>query len=128
MRKSISVKGLSHRHPVPNACRIGSMVFSGAVHAVNPITHDLPSEMADQSANLFANMRAIIEAAGGSVENIVKVDIYLRDSGDRNAVNEEWLRMFPNPESRPARHVQPLPPDSPFLVQSEFIAVIKETS
>ncbi|TIU54361.1 MAG: RidA family protein, partial [Mesorhizobium sp.] len=58
MRKSISVKGLSHRHPVPNACRIGSMVFSGAVHAVNPITHDLPSEMADQSANLFANMRA----------------------------------------------------------------------
>ena len=125
MRKSISVKGLSHRHPVPNACRIGNMVFSGAVHGVSPITHELPSGMADQSANVFANMLAIIEAAGGSVEDIIKVEIYLRDSSDRNAVNEEWLRMFPDPRSRPARHVRPLPPDSPSLVQSEFIAVVE---
>ncbi|MFB9980755.1 RidA family protein [Mesorhizobium kowhaii] len=126
MRKSISVKGLSHRHPVPNACRIGNMVFSGAVHGVSPTTHELSVEMADQSANVFANMRAIIEATGGRVEDIIKVEIYLRDSGDRNAVNEEWLRMFPDPESRPARHVRPLPPDSPSLVQCEFIAVIEE--
>ncbi|MFD1985777.1 RidA family protein [Mesorhizobium newzealandense] len=126
MRKSISVKGLSHRHPVPNACRIGNMVFSGAVHGVSPTNHELPTEMADQSANVFANMLAIIEAAGGSVEDIVKVEIYLRDSSNRNAVNEEWLRMFPDPESRPARHVRPLPADSPSLVQCEFIAVIED--
>lgn len=128
MRKSISAKGLSHRHPVPNACRIGNMVFSGAVHGVSPITHELPSGMADQSANVFANMLAIIEAAGGSVEDIIKVEIYLRDSSDRNAVNEEWLRMFPDPQSRPARHVRPLPPDSPSLVQSEFIAVVEDVA
>jgi enamine deaminase RidA (YjgF/YER057c/UK114 family) len=128
MRKSISAKGLSHRHPVPNACRIGNMVFSGAVHGVSPITHELPSGMADQSANVFANMLAIIEAAGGSVEDIIKVEIYLRDSSDRNAVNEEWLRMFPDPQSRPARHVRPLPPDSPSLVQSDFIAVVEDVA
>lgn len=126
MRKSISVKGLGHRHPVPNACRIGSMVFSGAIHGVNSITHELPTEMGDQSANVFANMLAIIGAAGGSAEDIIKVEIYLRDSSDRDAVNEEWLRMFPDPESRPARHVRPLPPDSPSLVQCEFIAVVEE--
>lgn len=102
------------------------MVFSGAIHGVNSITHELPTEMGDQSANVFANMLAIIEAAGGSVEDIIKVEIYLRDSSDRNAVNEEWLRMFPDPESRPARHVRPLPPDSPSLVQCEFIAVVEE--
>lgn len=126
MRKSISVKGLSHRHPVPNACRIGNMVFSGAVHGVSPTTHELPHEMADQSANVFANMLAIIEAAGGSAEDIIKVEIYLRDSRNRDAVNAEWIRMFPDPESRPARHVRPLPPDSPSLVQCEFIAVVEE--
>lgn len=124
MRKSILVEGLSHRHPVPNACRIGNMVFSGAVHGMSPITHQLPAGMADQSAYVFTNMRAVIEAAGGNVGDIIKVEIYLRDSSDRNAVNEEWLRMFPDPESRPARHVRPLPPDSPSLVQCEFIAVI----
>ena len=124
MRKSISVKGLGHRHPIPNACRIGGMVFSGAVHGVDPGTHELPAHIAEQSANVFANMRAIVEAAGGGVNDIIKVEIYLRDSSDRDAVNDEWLRMFPDPESRPARHVRPLPPDSPSLVQSEFIAVI----
>ena len=126
MRQSISVKGLSHKHPIPNACRIGNMVFSGAVHGVNSITHELPAEMAEQSANVFANMRAIIEAAGGGVEDIIKVEIYLRDGHNRAAVNEEWLRMFPDPESRPARHVRQLPPDTPSLVQSEFIAVIEK--
>ena len=126
MRSSISVKGLSHRHPVPNACRIGNMVFSGAIHGVNSITHELPTEIADQSANVFANMLAIVEAAGGSARDVIKVEIYLRDSHDRDAVNTEWVRMFPDPESRPARHVRPLPPDSPSLVQCEFIAVIGE--
>ncbi|MGX5847322.1 RidA family protein [Mesorhizobium sp. PL10] len=127
-RKSVTAEGLAHKHPVPNACRIGNLVFSGAIHGVNPTTHELPAGMADQSANVFANMRAIIEAAGGSAEDIIKVEIYLRDSGDRNAVNEEWLRMFPDPQSRPARHVRPLPPDSPSLVQSEFIAVLEDAS
>jgi len=41
-------------------------------------------------------------------------------------VNEEWLRMFPDPESRPARHVRSLPLDSPSLVQCEFVAVIED--
>nr|WIE93932.1 RidA family protein [Mesorhizobium sp. WSM4875] len=125
MRKSISVKGLSHRHPVPNACRIGNMVFSGAIHGVSPTTQELPAGMAAQSANVFANMRAVIEAAGGSAEDIIKVDIYLRDSSDRGPVNEEWLRMFPDSKSRPARHVRPLTPDSASLVQCEFVAVIE---
>ena len=109
MRTSISVKGLSHRHPVPNACRIGNMVFSGAIHGVNSSTHELPTEIADQSANVFANMLAIVEAAGGSAQDVIKVEIYLRDSHDRDAINTEWLRMFPDPESRPARHVRPRP-------------------
>nr|WP_246811633.1 RidA family protein [Mesorhizobium silamurunense] len=80
----------------------------------------------EADANVFANMLAIIGAAGGSVEDTIKVEIYLHDSSDRNAVNEEWLRMFPDPESRPARHVRPLPPDSPSLVHCEFIAVVED--
>ncbi|TGS57758.1 RidA family protein [Mesorhizobium sp. M1D.F.Ca.ET.183.01.1.1] len=115
---------MNHRHPIPNACRIGSMVFSGAIHAASPTTRAVPDELAGQAANVFANMRAIIEAAGGSVEDIIKVDVYLRDSTDRTAVNEEWLRMFPDPDSRPARHVRPLTADGPSLVQCEFVAVV----
>jgi len=59
------------------------MVFSGAIHGVDWSTHELPTEIADQSANVFANMLAIVEAAGGSTGGVIKVEIYLRDSSDR---------------------------------------------
>jgi 2-iminobutanoate/2-iminopropanoate deaminase len=43
----------------------------------------------------------------------------------RAALNDEWVKMFPNPESRPARHTQHLPADARALVQADFIAVLK---
>ncbi len=42
----------------------------------------------------------------------------------REALNAEWVRMFPDPNSRPARHTQALPADSRGLVQADFVAVL----
>lgn len=123
-RRSITVEALAHKHPVPNACRIGNLVVSSAVHGVDPATHAQPGDLAGQCANVFANMRAIVEAAGGGTEDIIKVTVYLRDRDNRGPLNTEWLRMFPDPASRPARHAQPLLVDGPSLVQCDFIAVI----
>ena len=124
-RKSVTVAALAHKHPVPNACLIGNLVVSGAIHGVDA-THTLPDDLPTQCANVFANMRTIVEAAGGSTEDIVKVTAYLRDRGNREALNAEWIRMFPDPASRPARHSQPLLVEGAALVQCDFIAVIGE--
>jgi enamine deaminase RidA (YjgF/YER057c/UK114 family) len=126
-RTSVTVAEIAHKHPVPNACRIGNLIISGAVHGVDPGTHALPEDLAAQCANVFANVKAIVEAAGASTEDIIKMTVYLRDRDNREPLNAEWVRMFPDPASRPARHSQPLLVDGPSLVQCDFMAVIGES-
>ena len=123
-RRSVTVEGLAHKYPVPNACRIGNLVVSGAIHGVNPATHTVPEDLTSQCAHVFANMKAIVEAAGGSTDDIIKMTVYLRDRDNRGPLNAEWVRMFPDPETRPARHSQPLLVEGPSLVQCDFMAVI----
>lgn len=123
-KKSITVEGLAHKFPVPNACRIGNLVVSSAIHGIDPATRIMPEDLTSQCAHVFANMKAIVEAAGGSVQDIIKMTVYLRDRENRGALNEEWVRMFPDSETRPARHSQVLMVEGPSLVQCDFIAVI----
>lgn len=127
-RMSVVVKGLAHKHPVPNACRIGNLVVSGAISGVDSETHMMPEDLTSQCAHVFANMKAIVEAAGGSAADIIKVTVYLRDRDNREPLNVEWVRMFPDPAARPARHSQPLMVDGPSLVQCDFMALIEGAS
>ncbi|MEF0942969.1 RidA family protein [Rhizobium sp. BR 362] len=127
-RMSVVVEGLAHKHPVPNACRIGNLVVSGAISGLDSETHMMPEDLTSQCAHLFANMKAIVEAAGGSADDIIKVTVYLRDRDNREPLNAEWVRMFPDPAARPARHSQPLLVDGPSLVQCDFMAIIEGTS
>jgi enamine deaminase RidA (YjgF/YER057c/UK114 family) len=127
-RRSVTAEGLAHKFPVPNACRIGNLVVSGAIHGTDPATHVMPDDLTAQCAHVFANMKAIVETAGGTVEDIIKMTIYIRDRNDRGPLNDEWVRMFPDAESRPARHAQPLTIEGPSLIQCDFIAVINETA
>ena len=123
-RMSVTVEGLAHKFPVPNACRVGNVIVSSAIHGVDPVTHTMPEDLTSQCALVFANAKAIVEAAGGSTDDIIKMTFYLRDRENRGPLNEEWLRMFPDSENRPARHSQVLMVAGPSLVQCDFIAVI----
>lgn len=123
-RKSVTVEGLAHTFPVPNACRIGNLIVSSAIHPVDPVTHDTPEDLPAQCALVFANMKAIVEAAGGSTLDIIKMTFFVRDRNNRGPLNDEWVRMFPDPDSRPARHSQLLHAEGPSLVQCDFLAVI----
>ena len=124
-RKSVNFAGFSHQNPIPNASRVGNIVMSSVIGGSNPGTRDLPPTLEAQVANVFAYIRAAVEAAGGTPANIVKVDFFVKDpAAQREALNAEWVRMFPDPESRPARHTQPLPADSRAQVQASFVAVL----
>lgn len=72
-----------------------------------------------QCANMFAHMKAIVEAGGGTTDDIIKVTIWLKDRTQRSPVNVEWLKMFPDEESRPARHALQMEMDG----VKEFIRV-----
>jgi 2-iminobutanoate/2-iminopropanoate deaminase len=59
------------------------------------------SEIERQAEQVFANLQALAEAAGGSLAQAVKVQIYLHDNADFARMNAVYERFFPQP--RPAR-------------------------
>jgi 2-iminobutanoate/2-iminopropanoate deaminase len=124
-RQSVNGSRARHENPIPNASRVGNIVMSSVIGGANPGTRELPAALEQQVANVFAHIRHDIEAAGGSVDDIVKVTFWMKDpTTQRAALNAEWVKMFPDAEARPARHTLTLPPDSRAQVQADFTAVI----
>lgn len=124
-RQSINAPRARHENPIPNASRIGNIVMSSVIGGANPGTRELPPTLEAQVANVFAHIRSDVEAAGGRVDDIIKVTFWVKDPvKQRAALNAEWERMFPDAEARPARHTLQLPADSRALVQADFTAVL----
>ena len=123
-RRSIYIEGFSHSNPIPAACRIGSLVCSGSIQGSDPATGAYGSTLEEQSRLMFAQVKRIVEAAGGSVDDIVKVTVWMRDRTQRAAINGPWLALFPDPRSRPARHTMNADLDGGKLVECDFTAVI----
>ncbi len=112
-----------HKQPVPTVTRIGNMFFSSAIGGMDRQTGEFSEDPEIQIANAFANMRAALEAAGASLEDVGKVTLFLRDRAMRNVVNRYWLEAFPDEHSRPVRHAAGAPGAAEMVIQLEFIAV-----
>ena len=124
-RQSINDPVARHENPIPNASRVGNLVMSSVIGGANPGTRELPPTLEQQVANVFAAIRGDVEAAGGSVDDIIKVTFWVKDPiSQRAALNAEWVKMFPDHAARPARHTLTLPADSRALVQADFTAVL----
>jgi enamine deaminase RidA (YjgF/YER057c/UK114 family) len=125
-RQSVNFPGFAHSNPIPNASRIGNIMMSSVISGPDPGTRNYPAELSGQVANLFKHIRAAVEAAGGSPDNILRITFYVRDqAAGRAALNDEWVKMFPDPASRPARHTLAAAGDGPSLVTCEFTAVFQ---
>ena len=114
----------THPQPFPTACKVGNVVFSSAISGEDPVTHQLPDDMTQQVENAFRTVRRVMEEAGGSLDSIGKVVVYVKDREIRPIVNSVWQKVFANEKSRPVRHMVPfdLPPGR--HLQVEFIAVV----
>jgi 2-iminobutanoate/2-iminopropanoate deaminase len=126
-RRSIDIPGLHHQNPIPMASRIGPILMTGAVYGRDPKTGTAPPDIESQCVLMFASVRTILELAGGTPDNIVKMNVWLKDKQHRPHVNKVWIEMFPDPQSRPARHTS-ASDDFPegHLVQCDVMAVIPE--
>jgi 2-iminobutanoate/2-iminopropanoate deaminase len=124
-RRSIDIPGFAHKNPIPAASLKGNILMSGAIFGVDPATHEAPASLAEQCAFLFQHIATIMKEAGGTMEDIVKVSVHLRDTKDRAPLNEEWKKAFPDAGSRPARHVNHVPlPEGDKLIAAEIFAVL----
>lgn len=123
MRQSIDIGDFKHANPIPAASRIGNMIVSGVISAKDAKTGAMPPTLEGQCAAVFAHVRQIVEAAGASTDDIIKMTVWLRDQADRKALNAEWVKMFPDPAHRPARHALPHLGGGDALVLCDFMAV-----
>ncbi|MNY52578.1 Enamine/imine deaminase [compost metagenome] len=71
---------------------------------VDPATGELADGMEAQCRHMLDNLCRIVEAAGGGVQDVVKVTVWMKDRSQRPLLNKPWLEMFADPASRPARH------------------------
>jgi len=123
-RKCIHIKGMEHGAPIPNGVVIGNMVFSSAIGGKDAKSGVLSENPDEQAEAMFRNLALFMESAGGSVDNIAHVKLYLKDEKYRDNVNGPWEKMFPNEHDRPARHALKVDLRGKNLFQIEIIAVL----
>ena len=123
-RKSIYVEGFSHKNPIPAACVIGNTLYSGSIQGSDPATGKYGATLEEQCALMFAHVRRIIAAAGGSPADVISMTVWMVDRTQRAALNVPWLEMFPDPHSRPARHTMNANLDGGKLIECSFVAVM----
>lgn len=125
-RTSITVEGFSHgAQPIPAACRVGPLVMTGGVYGLDPDTGEIAPGVEDQARLTFVQLRRILEAAGGGLEDVARMTFYVKAPEARAAINAEWLKAFPDPASRPARHTLSHPLlAKPLLLQCDATAFV----
>ena len=92
----------SHTGPVPQAVTAGGWIYVSALFGADPSTHAIPIEARDEAEQVFANLVAILAAAGADLSDVVRVGIVMRAlQRDRPVFNQVWAERFG--EHRPAR-------------------------
>ena len=123
-RQTLEVPGVSHSAPIPMGVRMGNLVFSSGVMGTDPASGSLPDDPARQAELIFQHMRALLEQAGGSLDDVAHVTVYVKDNAYREHVNREWLKAFPDEHDRPARHTLLWNLSGGMLIQCELVAVL----
>lgn len=124
-RQSIDVPGIGHKAPIPMGCKIGNIVYSSGISGHDPDTQTTPSDPAGQAKVMFQNVRRFMQAAGGTSDDIIRMTLFVRDKKLREYLNKEWLEMFPDEHSRPARHAITVELGERALFQVEVVAVLQ---
>ncbi len=115
--------------PYSHAIRSGGIIFVSGQLPINPGSGHIEAwDIREQTRQVLANLRRVLEAAGSDLEHVVRVTVYLRDKKrDFAAMNEVYAGHFPQ---KPARttievgYIKELP--LPALVEMDVIAVARE--
>lgn len=109
--------------PYSQAMSAGDLVYTAGQIALDPTNMEVVgTDVATQTEQVMRNLRAVLDAAGSRLEQVVKTTVFLADMADFAAMNEIYGRFFG--EHAPARStvaVRTLPKE--VLVEIEAVAV-----
>ena len=109
--------------PYNQAIQVGNMLFASGQLGLDPATGNFPEGgVKEQTIQSFQNVKAILEEAGFSINDVVKTTVFLADMADFAAMNEIYASQFEGDfPARPAGAGKTLPKNA--LVEVEVIAV-----
>jgi 2-iminobutanoate/2-iminopropanoate deaminase len=104
----------------------GFAFLSGQI-PLDPVTGQLiEGDIAAQTARVLDNLKAVLEASGSSLRQVVKTTVYLKDMAEFARMNEIYARYFPdNPPARATVQAARLPRD--VRVEIDCIAVVAQS-
>ncbi len=109
--------------PYSQAIKAGNLVFCSGQIPIDPATGEFVSDnVADQTVQVIKNLQAVLEAAGTSLNDVVKTTVFLADMNDFVAMNEIYAKYFTEKPARATVQAARLPRDA--RVEIEVIAVV----
>ena len=78
------------------AVKVGDTVYLSGQIGLDPATMQMVEGIDAQIVRVFDNLKAVAEASGGSLADIVKINIFLKNFSDLDAVNEVYTTFFPD--------------------------------
>ncbi len=109
--------------PYSQAIKAGSLLFVAGQLPINPATGEVKGDIKIQTRQSLENIRAILTAAGASMQDVVKTTVYLKDLNDFSSMNEAYKDFFStDPPARACVEVSNLGRGS--LIQIEAIAAL----
>lgn len=108
--------------PYSQAIRVDALVYTAGQIGIDPAVGKLiEGGVAEQTRQALANVKAIVEAAGTSLDRVIKTTVFMSDLGQFAAMNAVYAEFFPtNPPARSTVQVAALPLGA--LVEIEAVA------
>lgn len=122
MHTVVTTKAPAAIGPYSQAVIKNNTLFISGQLGIDPLTGTMPEGFAEQARLVFANLKAILEAAGMGLSSVVKVSVFLKDMNDFAQLNEIYASHFHAPyPAREAVQVARLPKDG--LIEISLIAM-----
>ena len=88
--------------PYEQGIKIGSFIFTSGQIPIDPETNNLVAgDIKNETTQVLRNIEAVLQAAGSSLDKIIKVTVYLKNISDFSSMNEVYQSFFT--ENKPAR-------------------------
>ena len=108
--------------PYSQAVEVNGMIYTSGMIAINPETGEIAEGIENQAERVLLNVKGLIEAAGSSMEKVVKTTVFIKDMNDFAKVNEIYAKFFTSDfPARSCVEVARLPKD--VLIEMEAIAI-----
>ncbi len=109
--------------PYSQAIKAGGFLFTSGQIPIDPATGNIPEGVEAQAEQALTNVKNLIEAAGASIDNVIKTTVFIKNMDDFGKINEIYAKYFTEPyPARSCVEVARLPKD--VLLEVETIVAL----